>query len=102
MSEIQVGDRVRYPVTEKVGLVIKAEPPIFYVRFGVDDYIWLGSASVELVERAWYAPPGVPMVALTPERIKALQIQITDVYHTKAEFQDADDIVRAMLAEVAP
>lgn len=47
-----------------------------------------------------YAPSGVPMVAMTPERIKALETSLdTDSFVTKAEFAEADAIIRAMLAE---
>jgi hypothetical protein len=83
-TTFRVGDRVRrkesappsFTVSRGiVGVVFEAVtgPEAYHVAWGNRSASWVDVENLELIERRWYAPPGVPMLALTPEVLEALE-----------------------------
>lgn len=77
MAEIKPGDRVRVAGDDEILEVIAMNGDLSAVSSVPKDPehrpVVLLTAKLELVEIAHYAPPGVPMVAMTPVRIEALR-----------------------------
>lgn len=82
MSDIKPGDRVRVAGDDEILEVIAMSGELSAVSSIPKDPdhrpVVLHTAKLELVEVAHYAPPGVAMVAMTPERIHALAWAIED------------------------
>jgi hypothetical protein len=80
-TTFRVGDRVRRKnfsppgLTAIVGTVFEAQtgPEAYHVAWGNRCASWVDAEDLELVERRWYAPPGVAMLALTLEILEALE-----------------------------
>jgi hypothetical protein len=95
-TTFRVGDRVRTKITSEIvsRLVRESVGIIFWVSAkgqedgvsvaypargsetaaaGYSSTVTFESRDLELVERRWYAPPGVPMLALTLEILEALE-----------------------------
>lgn len=102
MADIKPGDRVRSKCSEGAGIVDYCYEA---TAIGGQDALsvsWqsmmrsgIAVASVELVEVAHYAAPGVPMIAVTPGLIEALT---TVVEHAEGNGQGEWDAVHSLRA----
>jgi hypothetical protein len=68
-----VGDRVLVESINEVGIVIEGLDRGQVCVANNGTIRWREIENLTLVERAWYAPPGVAMLALTPEALEALE-----------------------------
>lgn len=107
--QIKLGDRVkmRDDADSAIATVVghdETGDPVFYYEDQPSEWQCPLIEKLELVEVAHYAPPGVPMVAMTPERIKALE-SLSVLHATSAKYDDKTlyarnrDTIAGMLAE---
>jgi hypothetical protein len=82
-ANVNVGDRVRYTDEGQIfeRIVIPDGDEHGWAVASSDANSEWGKRTYEVVQSAHYAPPGVPMVALTPERMAALEKAREALYH---------------------
>lgn len=97
---LQAGDRARDTAYPSDGILVVGGPT------GSEGYRYMSDGGyrpeneLELVEVAHYAPPGVPMVAITPERIKVLRFLFELAARYGTAFSVADILeLRSMVRE---